>query len=138
MEAATAAHVPALALIHAAAFAASEAWGVDALGIQLGMPGVFGFVDGAGGFVMARVAADEAEILTLAVMPSARRAGVGRGLMVAAMEAAAARGAVAMLLEVAEGNGGARALYAGLGFAAVGRRPRYYGAEDALILRAAL
>jgi ribosomal-protein-alanine N-acetyltransferase len=58
--------------------------------------------------------------------------------MVAAMEAAAARGAVAMLLEVAEGNGGARALYAGLGFGAVGRRPRYYGAEDALILRAAL
>jgi ribosomal-protein-alanine N-acetyltransferase len=54
------------------------------------------------------------------------------------MEAAAARGAVAMLLEVAEGNGGARALYAGLGFGAVGRRPRYYGAEDALILRAAL
>ncbi len=108
------------------------------MALQLGLPGAFGFVDGRGGFVLARVAADEAEVLTLAVMPEARRAGLGRALMVAAMEAAVVRGAAAMLLEVAEGNGAARGLYAALGFSVVGRRRRYYGAEDALVLRASL
>jgi ribosomal-protein-alanine N-acetyltransferase len=138
MEAATVAHAPALACIHAAAFPPGARWCVDALAIQLGLPGVFGFIDGRGGFVLARVAADEAEILTLAVMPEARRAGLGRALVGAAVEAAAARGAVAMLLEVAEGNAAARGLYAGLGFVLVGRRRRYYGDEDALILRCSL
>lgn len=139
MEAATVAHAPALAVMHAAAFPPGAQWGVDALAIQLGLPGVFGFVampePAGGGFVLARVAADEAEILTLAVMPSVRRAGLGRALVTAALESAGARGAVAMLLEVGEGNAAARALYATLGFAMVGRRRRYYGDEDALILR---
>jgi ribosomal-protein-alanine N-acetyltransferase len=138
MEVATPLHAAALASIHAAAFAPGARWGADALALQLGLPGAFGFVDGRGGFVLARVAADEAEVLTLAVMPEARRAGLGRALMVAAMEAAVVRGAAAMLLEVAEGNGAARGLYAALGFSVVGRRRRYYGAEDALVLRASL
>jgi ribosomal-protein-alanine N-acetyltransferase len=138
MDRATAAHAPAMALIHGAAFPPGSQWGADALAIQLGLPGVFGYVDGRGGFVLARAVADEAEVLTLAVMPAVQRAGLGRALMVAAMDGAAARGARALLLEVAEGNAAARALYAGLGFALVGRRPRYYGQEDALILRSTL
>lgn len=143
MEAAAAEHAPALALIHAAAFPPGARWGADAFWIQLGLPGAFGFIDvledgqggSHGGFVLARVAADEAEILTLAVMPAARRQGLGRALMQTAIDTAAAHGAMAMLLEVAESNAVARALYACLGFTLVGRRPRYYGAEDALVMR---
>ncbi len=144
IQPATAHHAPALALIHAAAFPRDgrfgPAWGADALGLQFGLPGAFGFVSGApGGFVLARVAADEAEILTLAVLPEARRRGLARALLQAAMAEAAALGAAAMLLEVGEANAAARALYHGAGFLPVGRRRAYYaGREDALVLRCPL
>jgi [ribosomal protein S18]-alanine N-acetyltransferase len=97
-------------------------------------------VDGApAGFALGRVAANEAEVLTLAVRPAARRAGAGQALMRALMAQAARRGAGAMFLEVAAGNAAARALYAGLGAAEVGRRRRYYpDGADALVLRLAL
>ncbi len=133
------AHAPALAVIHAGAFAPAARWGADAIGLQLGLPGVFGFADAAGAMVLARVAAEEAEILTLAVLPAARRRGLGRAMMVAAMTEAARRGAAAMLLEVAADNGAAAALYASLEFTAVGRRTGYYGVgRDALVLRTPL
>ena len=91
------------------------------------------------GFVMAWAAAGDGEILTLAVAPEARRLGVGAALAAAAAHAAFARGAGRLHLEVAEANLAARALYAKLGFAQVGRRQAYCaGAEDALVLRGAL
>lgn len=110
------------------------------MALQLGLPGSFGLVcpDGAG-LALARVAADEAEILTLAVLPEARRRGVGGALLASVAAGAAARGARALFLEVAVGNAPARALYAAAGFVAVGRRRGYYpGGEDALVLRQAL
>lgn len=136
---ATAAHGPAMAAMHAASFPPGARWGADALVLQLGLPGAFGFLAGPLGFVLARVAADEAEILTIAVLPGHRRAGVGRALLLAAGSRAAASGARAMLLEVAEANDAARALYAGAGFQPVGRRKAYYGTGmDALVLRCVL
>jgi ribosomal-protein-alanine N-acetyltransferase len=91
------------------------------------------------GFAMGRVAAGEAEVLTLAVRPAARRTGAGRALMGALAAEAAGRGAAALVLEVAEGNQAARGLYAGLGAVEVGRRRRYYpDGSDALVLRAEL
>jgi [ribosomal protein S18]-alanine N-acetyltransferase len=78
------------------------------------------------GFIILRIAADEAEILTLAVAPGWRRRGAGRRLVEKALAAAAARGARAIYLEVAETNRGALELYERLGFACVGRRERYY------------
>jgi ribosomal-protein-alanine N-acetyltransferase len=88
------------------------------------------------GFVMGRVAAGEAEVLTLAVRPAVRRGGCGAALMRALMAEAARRGAQEMFLEVAEGNAAARALYAGLGGTEAGRRRRYYpDGSDALVLR---
>ncbi len=128
-----------MAAIHEASFPPRERWGADAMCMQLELPGAFGLIDPGGGFVLARVAADEAEILTLAVMPPGRRAGLGRALLAAAMAEARARGASAMFLEVAEENTAARALYADAGFAAVGTRPNYYpGGAAALVLRARL
>lgn len=139
LEPATAAHAAPLALIHVAAFPPGQQWGADAIALQLGLPGAFGLVSAAGGFILARVAADEAEILTLAVAPAARRRGLGRALVGAALAGAAARGAASLFLEVAETNVPALALYAQCGFGAVGRRRGYYGGSvDALVLRAAI
>jgi ribosomal-protein-alanine N-acetyltransferase len=109
------AHADALAAIHAAAFRADEAWPA------------------------AGLTADEAEILTLAVVPEARHGGIGLALVEAAMRRAAVAGAAAMFLEVASTNTPARALYAKAGFVRVGRRARYYAdGGDALVLRAEL
>ena len=106
------------------------------MGLQLATPGAFGWIDERGGMILARVAADEAEILTLAVMPEARRNGIARRLMEAAIAEARRRSARSMVLEVGVLNVPAMALYAALGFAEVGRRSGYYAkGEDALILR---
>lgn len=137
IEACGPAHVQALAAIHAAAFPAAEAWGADAIALQLALPGAFGRIDRRGGMLLGRIVANEAEILTLAVVPAARRQGIAAALLEAAKTAVAALGGRALFLEVAVGNRGALALYARHGFIEVGRRRRYYGdGSDALIMRA--
>jgi ribosomal-protein-alanine N-acetyltransferase len=139
LQHATIVHAAPLAAIHAQAFPPREAWGEDAIMIQLAMPGVFGLLDPRGGMILARVTADEAEILTLAVVPEARRQGVAAALLAGAIAEARARAARTMVLEVATGNTAARALYERAGFVEAGRRSRYYAdGGDALILRARL
>ena len=136
MIAALAGDAPALVALHAAAFPPEEQWDADAIRMLLGLRGGFGLLLPAAGFVLARVAADEAEILTLAVAPAARRQGHGGALLAGAMAAAVARGAATMFLEVAEHNAAARGLYAAAGFTEAGRRRRYYpDGSDALVLR---
>ncbi|HEX8568501.1 MAG TPA: GNAT family N-acetyltransferase, partial [Caulobacteraceae bacterium] len=71
----------ALAAIHADAFAAP--WTKEALADLMRSLGVLAF-EGEGGFVLVRVLQEEAEILTLAVAPEARRRGLGRALVRAA------------------------------------------------------
>jgi ribosomal-protein-alanine N-acetyltransferase len=121
-----------LAALHAACF--TEAWDAAAISQLLSGPGVFALrhVDG---FVLARVAAGEAEILTLAVAPHARGQGLGRALLHSAIARAQAQGAQVLFLEVGADNPHALALYAGLGFAKVGMRKAYYAGRDALVLR---
>jgi len=92
------------------------------------------------GFIVARNAADEAEVFSIGVAPQLRRRGVGRALMDAAAGVAALRGARHIYLEVGIDNQGARQLYGKAGYELVGRRPNYYrnqGGErvDALVLR---
>ena len=136
---ATPALAAALAAIHARAFPPDEVWDEGAIALLTDSPGGIGWFDPRGGFCLARVAADEAEILTLAVLPERRRQGIAARLLAAAMAAASGRGARRMLLEVAESNLAARRLYAAAGFRPVGRRARYYASgEDALVLAAAL
>ena len=79
-----------------------------------------------GGFVMAREAGGEAEILTIAVSDKFGRTGLGWRLMQAAMREAEMRGAGSIFLEVDDGNRAALALYRKLGFETVGNRPAYY------------
>lgn len=139
IEAAGATDAPALAALHEAAFAPEDRWDAAAIGGLLVVPGVFGLHIPGAGFVLARVAADEAEILTLAVIPAARRQGHASALLAGAMAGALLRGAGTMFLEVSDRNGAARTLYARAGFAEAGRRRRYYAdGSDALVLRRAL
>jgi ribosomal-protein-alanine N-acetyltransferase len=133
---ATIAHAEAMAAIHAACFPPRERWSADAMALQLAQPGGFGLIDPAGGLLLARMAADEAEILALAVAPPVRRQGRASALLAAGAGQARAAGARAIYLEVAADNAAARALYALADFVEVGRRRRYYaGGSDALVLR---
>ena len=112
-----------LAALHATAF--DRPWDAAAFEDLLGQDGVV-LLEQTGGFILIRAVADEAEILTLAVEPRARRRGVGRALVEAAAEAALAMGAHRLHLEVAEDNAAALALYRAAGFVQAGRRPGYY------------
>ena len=121
-----------MAAIHAAAFPQAP-WPADSFAVLLGQPGVTGLLDERGGVALLRVAADEAEILTLGV--TARRRGVGRALMLAAITQARAAGAVVMHLEVEATNRAALGLYSSLGFSAAGERRAYYAdGGDAVLL----
>ena len=133
MTAATAAR---LADLHAGAFSAP--WDAAAFESLLGQAGVFA-IEALQGFILIRSVADEAEILTLAVDPAARRRGLGARLVRDGATAAAARGAARLFLEVADDNAAALALYARAGFTEAGRRTGYYTRpdgrrQDALIL----
>jgi ribosomal-protein-alanine N-acetyltransferase len=88
------------------------------------------------GYVFARRAADEAEILNLAVLAAHARRGVGTGLVDAVLGDLVDAGIVRVFLEVRESNAGARAFYDRLGFRPVGRRRGYYSKprEDAVVL----
>lgn len=131
---------PALASLHASAF--PTPWPETDLQRLLLDPRSIGLICDGQGFIVVKVAGDEAEVITLAVDPTARRQGVGRALVEAGAAAAKSAGANALFLEVADDNGGAIALYEGAGFQAVGRRRGYYsrpdGRMDARVLRRAL
>ena len=128
--------VAALAALHASCFA--KAWNTQTISDLLAQTPVFALA-AKDGFILARATAGEAEILTLAVAPSARRQGLGSALVVAAAERAYVLDAETMFLEVGRENQAARALYERLGFSSVGTRKGYYaGGEDALILRVGL
>lgn len=130
------AHCARLAEIHATAFPAGEAWSSAVFSLQLALPNVLGLTDSADGLILIRVAGDEAEVLTLAVRPAARRRRLGTALLEGATVRAAAAGARVMFLEVSVENTAALPLYRQFGFACAGVRPRYYSdGTDAKVLR---
>jgi ribosomal-protein-alanine N-acetyltransferase len=92
------------------------------------------------GYAVAQYAADEGEILNLGVATAHRRGGIGRALVEGLLDELRERGVRVVYLEVRESNAAARRLYESMGFAAVGRRARYYRrpVEDAVILRAGI
>lgn len=123
------------AAVHARAFDAP--WPVSDFVAWLGADGVAGHLAWRGqealGLSLYRMIVDEAELLTLCAAPEARRAGVGRALLAAALKHARASGARVMHLEVAVDNDPARALYDAAGFVSVGRRAGYYQVGDAAV-----
>jgi ribosomal-protein-alanine acetyltransferase len=82
------------------------------------------------GFLLARAAADEAEILTLAVAPRHRRRHIGSRLLAGAADILAAAGARRLHIEVACSNIPATRLYETAGFAISGTRRDYYAKSD--------
>lgn len=77
------------------------------------------------GFVMTRGAADEEELLLIAVSPRYRQRGLGERLISLLIEDAHTRGAERIFLEMRSGNPAIR-LYEKAGFQPIGRRPNYY------------
>jgi ribosomal-protein-alanine N-acetyltransferase len=92
------------------------------------------------GFLLAWRAADEMHLTDLGVRETSRRRGVGRSLVSALVDEARATGASVVLLEVRASNAPALALYRGLAFRELDRRPRYYAdtGEDAVVMQLAL
>ena len=92
------------------------------------------------GFAVSRMAADEAEILSIAVAANQRGRGLSRDLLLTHLGHLAGRGVRKVFLEVEENNRPARRLYERAGFTVSGRRERYYqqpGGEqlNALLMR---
>lgn len=89
------------------------------------------------GWAGVMIIAESAEILTVGVIPDARRSGIGRRLLANLLDEARSRGAVEVFLEVRVDNDAARTLYLRDGFAEVGIRRGYYdgGRVDAVVMR---
>jgi [ribosomal protein S18]-alanine N-acetyltransferase len=89
-----------------------------------------------GGYIVFWLVADEMHILNLAVAPELRREGIGKKLVLAALERSLQKGAKRAFLEVRVSNIAAQKLYANLGFTGTSLRRDYYDmpVEDALIM----
>ena len=92
------------------------------------------------GFAVSRIAADEAEILSIAIDAGQRGRGLSRNLLLTHLGHLAGHGVRTIFLEVEENNAPARRLYERAGFSVAGRRERYYrqpGGEqlNALLMR---
>ena len=130
----------ALAVIHAASF--NRGWSEHEFEQLLTDRSVVADRASSGGrnvgFILSRRAADEAEILSVAVARAQRGRGLARRLLDLHLRRLAGLGLRAVFLEVDEDNTPARRLYARAGFREVGRRPGYYarsGGKGALVLR---
>ena len=137
------------AALHAESFVplGERAWTRQDLAGLVASAGVAGLllqVDGHDtGFAMCRVAADEAELLTIAVRPAHRRQGAGRHLLAAVIDHVRKSGARTLFLEVGVDNPAAQSLYEAQGFCAVGERRAYYQrghgpAADGIVMRLTL
>ena len=135
--------------LHRAAFTpfGERAWTRQDMAELCASPGVSGVLllsDGKEiGVVLCRVAADEVELLTLAIDAGHRRRGAGRALLEAVIDRARAARASALFLEVGADNPAACSLYEQKDFRVVSRRAGYYQRgtapnADALVMRLAL
>jgi len=113
-----------------------EAWNRGQVGDALVMPNTHYLLAGpdgarpaedepAAGFALSRGAADEEELLLIAVAPPYRGRGIGAALMQRFIDDAQNRGVVRLFLEMRDGNT-AEALYHKFGFVSIGRRKNYY------------
>ncbi|MFN4204578.1 MAG: ribosomal protein S18-alanine N-acetyltransferase [Tabrizicola sp.] len=128
-----------LAALHRRCFSVPRPWTEAEFAAFLADPLCFLLVEGDAGFLLARAVADEAELLTIAVAPEARRLGLGRRLVARFLYQARLRVALRALLEVAADNAAAIALYESSGFCPAGTRKGYYRTDsgeriDALVM----
>ena len=86
------------------------------------------------GFIVWRVVADEAEIITIGVRPEARKNGIATAMLTLVENDLKKRGVKKIFLEVAENNVPAKKLYEQNGFIQISIRPKYYDGIDAIIM----
>lgn len=134
IRAATIADLAALSDIEQASF--GDAWTTALLAMELTAATRIVLVDdGLRGYATAAVVDDVADLMRIAVLPEARRTGLGSALQDAIIERVRSAGAQRILLEVAEDNDAALAFYRGSGWSEIGRRERYYpDGRDALVM----
>lgn len=117
-----------MARIHAANF--ERGWSAEAIRELIEESGAEAFISettsSKTGFVLIRCAADECEILTIAVEATHKRMGIGSQLLMHVAEYAARVGMRTIFLEVAEDNLAAIGLYNAAGYAEKARRKAYY------------
>lgn len=138
----TAAHVDALMTYEHELFG-TEAWSADSYRAELDDTRTRHYVavESDGGALLGwggvLIAGDQAEILTVGVVPSAQRRGLARQMLAALYAEAKRRGAHELFLEVRVDNDAAIALYRAEDFSELGRRRGYYahGRIDALVMR---
>ena len=118
-----------LATTHAASFSDQRPWSAAEFATLLQSPGLILCGD-ARSFILGRVVADEAEVLTVATRPEDRRQGLAATCLAQFVIAAKAAGATWAFLEVADDNEAAKRLYLNQEFIVTGRRPRYYTRPD--------
>jgi len=128
-----------LAALHRRCFRTPPPWSEADFAAFAADPLAFLLVEGDAGFLLGRVVAGEAELLTLAVAPESRRLGLGRKLVARFLYQARLRGGTRVFLEVSAENPAAVALYESAGFATAGRRRGYYatpegGRIDAIVM----
>ena len=138
---ATPQHCEVLSALHRTSF--SKPWSKESFAALLEQPGVAAWIskdNEPSGFILLRSVGDESEILTLAVAPNYRRAGLGTLILKTAFDALQASGAKTMFLEVSVENPKACGLYRKFGFSPKGTRPAYSSnkntraAADAIIM----
>jgi ribosomal-protein-alanine N-acetyltransferase len=123
-----------VAALHAQLF--DPPWSEDSIRTLLDHPASTAFLAVIGnpkvpvGFVLAQLAADEAEILSIGVAKEWQRKGLGVRLMEGLMRAAKRAEAKRLFLDVAADDDGARGLYHRLGFLGTGLRRGYYNRPD--------
>lgn len=140
-----AAHAAVLAQLHTACF--SHPWTRDAFVRLFNMPGASGLIatlpdndDAAVGFALISNTGEEAEILTIGVLPENQRQNIGTLLLSAIHETCVASDTTHVFLEVNAQDTGAVTFYSKAGYQHVGTRENYYKqgnapAGDALIMR---
>ena len=86
------------------------------------------------GFIVYRIAADEAEIITIGVNPETRRSGIASAMIGIIKKTLKSQGVKKIFLEVSSTNMSAQKLYENCGFKVVGLRPKYYDGVDAILM----
>ncbi len=132
-----------LAALQSASFA-GECWTAGSWSTLLHQPGVAARLarpptsNAPVGMLLTRVIAEQAEVLTVGVVPASRRRGVAAALMADFLRVCRHDRVAEVALEVAADNAAATALYNALGFRPAGRRRRYYTTRDGAAVDAAV
>jgi [ribosomal protein S18]-alanine N-acetyltransferase len=133
----------AVAAMEAASYDFPWSRGIFADCLRAGHPCWLLWVDGEiAGYGILSIAAGEAHLLNLCIGEAWRGLGLGRRLLMRLVDVIRWSGAERVFLEVRPSNPNAKTLYESIGFAEIGRRPRYYparhGREDAIVMELVL